>query len=423
MDRIRIVGGKPLNGVIPIGGAKNSALKLMAACLLTDGELNLSNVPGITDITIMGELLGRLGVSVTKDGSDYSLCAARLTGMVAPYELVSKMRASFIVLGPLLARHGEARVSLPGGDAIGQRPVDLHLMGLEQLGAKVTLEEGYIHARAPDGLTGAKILFPKVSVMATENILMAATLARGETVIMNAAREPEIADLANCLIAMGAQITGVGTDTLTIQGVDRLNGAAHRVMPDRIEAGTYAIAAALTGGDVTLRNAPVEALQALFDLMGRCGAEIEIDGDSVRVRREGELVGADMMTEPFPGFPTDLQAQYMALMTVARGAAMVTETIFENRFMHVPELARMGANITVHQSSALVRGVERLQGAPVMATDIRASVSLLLAGLVAEGETTISRIYHLDRGYEHLESKLRACGADIERIRGNPLGE
>jgi UDP-N-acetylglucosamine 1-carboxyvinyltransferase len=419
MDRIRIRGGKRLAGTIPISGAKNAALKLMAACLLTDATLTLGNVPSITEIAVMAQPLAHLGVSVTQNGSAYDLTAAEITDHTAPYNLVSKMRAGFIVLGPLLARHGKARVSLPGGDAIGTRPVDMHLAALEQMGATITLEEGYINAIAPNGLTGTKILFPKVSVMATENILMAATVAQGETIIMNAAREPEIGDLATCLIAMGAQIEGVGTSTLTIQGVHRLTGAAYDVMPDRIEAGTYAIAAALTGGDVLLKNAPFEALQALFDLMIKAGVEITQEKDGTRIRRTQPLHGVDMMTEPYPGFPTDLQAQFITLMTIADGASMVTETIFENRFMHVPELVRMGANITVHQASALIRGVSKLQGAQVMATDIRASVSLLLAGLVAEGDTTVSRIYHLDRGYERLEEKLRACGADIERIHGD----
>jgi UDP-N-acetylglucosamine 1-carboxyvinyltransferase len=417
MDKIRITGGRALKGTIPISGAKNAALKLMAAALLTDKALTLTNVPGITDIGLMAQLLRHMGVVVSEKNGGFILDASGIEGYTAPYELVSKMRASFIVLGPLLARHGQARVSLPGGDAIGTRPVDLHLSGLEQLGATITLEEGYISATAPHGLTGAKILFPKVSVMATENVLMAATLAKGETTISNAAREPEISDLANCLNAMGAKISGIGTDTLIIEGVGYLDGTEHKVMPDRIEAGTYAIAAAMTGGDVLLQDAPVETLQALFDIMTRCGVDISTTETSIHVRRlNSDLLSADLMTEPYPGFATDLQAQFMAMMTIANGASMITETIFENRFMHVPELARLGANITVHQASALVRGVPQLYGAPVMATDIRASVSLVLAGLVAEGETIVNRVYHLDRGYEHLEQKLGACGAAIERI-------
>jgi UDP-N-acetylglucosamine 1-carboxyvinyltransferase len=417
MDRIRIVGGTPLIGTIPISGAKNSSLKLMCACLLTDETLTLSNVPAITDMKILGELLAHMGVAVTQDDANVTLNASQVISYTAPYELVSKMRASFMVLGPLLARFGQAKVSLPGGDAIGTRPVDLHLSALEQMGAIITLDEGYINASAPQGLKGARILFPKVSVMATETALMAATLAEGETTITNAAREPEIADLANCLNAMGARISGIGTGELVIEGVQKLSGTAHRVMPDRIEAGTYAIAAAMTGGNVLLADAPVEALQALFNIMEKCGAEISFEEGGVRVARsKRELVCADLMTEPFPGFPTDLQAQFMAMMTIARGAAMVTETIFENRFMHVPELMRMGADITVHGASALIRGVPALTGAPVMATDIRASVALLLAGLVAEGETIVNRVYHLDRGYERLEQKLGACGAEIERL-------
>ena len=416
MDRIRIVGGRALNGTIPISGAKNAALKLMAACLLTDQPLVLDNVPDLADIATMASLLAHMGVRVTRDGSTMTLDAAGVNDLTAPYDLVRKMRASILVLGPLVARHGSGRVSLPGGCAIGTRPVDMHLAALEQMGAEITLDEGYVNARAPAGLAGADILFPKVSVGATENLLMAATLAKGTTVLVNAAREPEIGDLADCLNAMGARITGIGTGRLVIEGVERLNGARHRVIADRIEAGTYAIAAALTGGSVYLAGAQRESLQALFDVLGGCGASVTDEAGGVRVSRSGRLSGIDVMTEPFPGFPTDLQAQFMTMMTVAEGASMVTETIFENRFMHVPELARMGANITVHHSSALVRGVSRLRGAQVMATDLRASVSLVLAGLIAEGETFVNRVYHLDRGYELLESKLGACGAEIERV-------
>ena len=328
------------------------------------------------------------------------------------------MRASILVLGPLVARHGRARVSLPGGCAIGTRPVDMHLTALEQMGATIVLDEGYVNASAPDGLKGTNILFPKVSVGATENLLMAATLAYGQTVLGNAAREPELADLAHCLTAMGARIEGIGSGRLTVTGVEALHAASYTVMADRIEAGTYAIAAVLTGGDVVLEGASADTLQALLDVLQHCGADFEPVENGLRIWRTRPLKGVDVMTEPFPGFPTDLQAQIMTLMTVADGAAMVTETIFENRFMHVPELARMGANINVHQSSAVVRGVARLKGAPVMATDLRASVSLVLAGLVAEGETIVNRVYHLDRGYEHLEEKLGACGAEIERLRG-----
>jgi UDP-N-acetylglucosamine 1-carboxyvinyltransferase len=416
MDKIRITGGRALKGTIPISGAKNAALKLMAAALLCDEPLRLTNVPDLADIATLASLLAHMGVTVTRDGAAMMLNAGTINDFTAPYDLVRKMRASILVLGPLLARHGQARVSLPGGCAIGTRPVDMHLSALDQMGAKIVLEEGYINATAPDGLHGANILFPKVSVGATENTLMAATLAKGQTVLSNAAREPEIGDLANCLNEMGAKITGIGSATLTIDGVERLHGAEYRVIADRIEAGTYAIAAALTGGDVLLKGIAADTLQALIDTLKKAGAEVTNEADGLRVWRSGALKGVDVMTEPFPGFATDLQAQMMTMMTVATGASLITETIFENRFMHVPELARMGADITVHGASALVRGVEKLRGAPVMATDLRASVSLVLAGLVAEGETIVNRVYHLDRGYEHLEQKLGACGAAIERI-------
>ena len=418
MDRIRIRGGRPLSGTIPISGAKNSALKLVAASLLSDQPLRLSNVPALADVDSMAGLLAHMGVTVTRGGSAMTLDAGTIHDLTAPYDLVRKMRASILVLGPLVARHGQARVSLPGGCAIGTRPVDMHLAALEQLGATIALEEGYINASAPGGLAGANILFPKVSVGATENLLMAATLAKGVTTLGNAAREPEIADLANCLNAMGARISGIGSGKLTIEGVERLHEASYSVMADRIEAGTYAIAAALTGGNVLLQGASCDTLQALLDVLEQCGASWSEEDTGIRVARDGRLTGADVMTEPFPGFPTDLQAQFMTMMTMAEGASMVTETIFENRFMHVPELVRMGANINVHHASAVIRGVPRLKGAPVMATDLRASVSLVLAGLAAEGETTVNRIYHLDRGYEHLEAKLGACGAEIERLHG-----
>ena len=417
MDKIRIVGGKPLVGTIPISGAKNSSLKLMCACLLTDETLVLSNVPVLADIATMEELLAHLGVDIERQAGQTTLSARTITDFMAPYDLVSKMRASILVLGPLLTRFGQARVSLPGGCTIGTRPVDLHLSALEQMGAIITLDEGYINATAPYGLSGAKILFSKVSVGATENLLMAATLAKGETVLANAAREPEIADLANCLNAMGARITGIGTDKLVIEGVEMLHGATRRVMADRVEAGSYAVAAAMTGGNVLLQGADYDTLQAPLDMLVRSGAEVELEANGIRISRtKRDLLGVDVMTEPFPGFPTDLQAQFMTMMTIARGAAMITETIFENRFMHVPELMRLGADITVHGASALVRGVPTLTGAPVMATDLRASVSLILAGLVAEGETTLNRVYHLDRGYERLEEKLGACGAEIQRL-------
>ncbi len=426
MDQIRVRGGRPLTGDIRISGSKNAALPLMAASLLTDQTLTLTNLPHLNDITTMAGLLAQHGVDIVLNGGSEAgghkgrvleLTAGKLTSSRAPYDLVRKMRAGVLVLGPLVARAGEAEVSLPGGCAIGTRPVDLHLKGLEQLGATIELQDGYIHARAPHGLTGAEIVFPTVSVGATENLMMAAVLAKGETRLVNAAREPEIADLAACLIRMGAAITGLGSDTLVIYGVDRLHGARHAVIPDRIEAGTYAMAAAITDGHLTLVGAKPEHLRAVLEALTPAGVEISETNRGLSVKRaNGRLSGVDVMTEPFPGFPTDLQAQMMALMATAEGASMITESIFENRFMHVPELMRMGANINVHGASALVRGQAGLTGAPVMATDLRASVSLVLAGLVAEGETLVSRVYHLDRGYELIEEKLSACGADIERI-------
>jgi UDP-N-acetylglucosamine 1-carboxyvinyltransferase len=426
MDKIRIRGNRPLAGKITIGGAKNAALPLMAASLLTEETLTLLNLPYLADITTLANLLVQHGVSVKmkgyrpgvgEGGRAVELSADTITSTMAPYDIVRKMRASVLVLGPLVARCGEARVSLPGGCSIGTRPVDLHIKGLERLGAEIGIERGYIEARAPRGLTGAEIVFPQVSVGATENLLMAASLAEGETVLVNAAREPEVADLAHCLVAMGADIEGIGTDRVRIRGVKRLHGATHSIIPDRIETGTYLMAAAITGGDVELVNTRYEPIAAVARVLEGAGVEVTTTETGIRVRRQnGRLIGVDVMTEPFPGFPTDLQAQMMALMTMADGAAMITETIFENRFMHVPELCRMGANINVHGSSAMVRGVKQLTGAPVMATDLRASVSLVLAGLGAEGETVINRIYHLDRGYERLEDKLAACGAEIERL-------
>lgn len=420
MDRIRIRGGAPLHGAITIAGAKNAALPLMAACLLSDEALSLENLPQLADIATMGQLLGQLGVDLTpKPDGGATLSAPKITSTVAPYDLVRTMRASILVLGPLLARCGHAEVSLPGGCAIGTRPVNLHIEALRELGAEIEIEGGYVRARAPKGLRGAPIRFPTVSVGATENLLMAAALAKGETVLENAAREPEIADLALCLVAMGASIEGIGTERLVVAGRDRLHGARYRIMPDRIETGTYAAAAAVTGGDIELVGAKLEHVEATAEKLSEAGCAIAATPRGVRIVRNGaRLIGVDAMTQPFPGFPTDMQAQLMAAMTVADGAALLTETIFENRFMHVPELVRMGANITVHGASALVRGVARLKGAPVMATDLRASVSLVLAGLAAEGETVISRVYHLDRGYERLEQKLAACGADIERLEG-----
>ena len=416
MDRILIRGGRPLHGDIQISGAKNAALPLMTAGMLTDERLVLTNVPRLADIATMHELVAQHGPAVEPQERTLSI-GGPITNTVAPYDIVRKMRASILVLGPLLARVREGRVSLPGGCAIGTRPVDLHLKGLEQMGAVITLDGGYISATAPRGLRGAVIILPFASVGATENLLMAATLADGRTELSNAAREPEIGDLATCLIAMGAHITGVGTDKLIIDGVPRLHGATHPILPDRIETGTYACAAAITGGSVRLIGAQVAHLGAVSRTLLEAGVEVTQDGDAMLVRRLNGLRGADAMTEPYPGFPTDMQAQFMALMSVAEGAAMITETIFENRFMHVPELNRMGARINVHGASAIIRGVPGgLSGAPVMATDLRASVSLVLAGLAAKGETMVNRVYHLDRGYEAVEQKLAACGADIERV-------
>ena len=426
MDKIRIRGGKALHGEVEIHGAKNAALPLMAACLLTDQTLMLGNLPHLADITTLVHLLGQHGVTISMNGGApngghrgrvLGLRAARITRTIAPYDIVRKMRASVLVLGPLLAREGTATVSLPGGCAIGTRPIDLHLAAFERMGAKIELKGGYVHALAPkSGLEGAEIHFSSVSVGATENILMAATLAKGETVLHNAAREPEVSDLAHCLVAMGAEIEGIGTDTLRIQGRDRLHGAEYSVLPDRIEAGTYAFAAAVTGGAIELINGRPEHLDAALEVMTRAGVTIEQTARGFRVKSNGRLHSVDVTTQPYPGFPTDLQAQFMALMAVADGASMITETIFENRFMHVPELMRMGADITVRGNTALVRGVPALHAAPVMATDLRASVSLVLAALVADGETTVNRVYHLDRGYERIEERLAALGAEIERV-------
>jgi UDP-N-acetylglucosamine 1-carboxyvinyltransferase len=419
MDKIRIRGGKSLQGRIAISGAKNAALPILAAALLTEGPVVVDNVPELADIASMRRLLETLGAKIEQpEGFErrLRLSTRAITNTTADYDLVRKMRASVLVLGPLLARTGEATVSLPGGCAIGPRPVDLHLKGLEELGAKIELREGYIHATAPHGLRGTKLRLALPSVGATENLMMAASLADGETVIANAAREPEVADLARCLVAMGAAIEGIGTGTLTIRGTPRLHGATYAVLPDRIELGTYALAAAISRGELELVGGRIDLIGTLAEKLGEAGVEVRSSEAGVVVRSNGATGGVDVMTQPYPGFPTDLQAQFMALMCVAEGAAMITEAIFENRFMHVPELTRMGARITVHGGSALVRGVPRLTGAPVMATDLRASVSLILAGLAAEGETVVNRVYHLDRGYERLTEKLVACGADIERI-------
>ena len=418
LDRIRIRGGRPLSGEIVIGGAKNAALPLMAAGMLTSERLVLSNVPRLDDIITMTALLGQHGIAVEPVGDDERKLSlgGSIDNTEAPYDIVRKMRASFLVLGPLLARVGEARVSLPGGCSIGARPIDLHLKGLEQMGARVLLDGGYIDARVDGRLHGATIVFPFVSVGATENLLMAASLAEGRTELVNAAREPEIGDLATCLVAMGARIEGIGSDKLVIDGVEALHGAEHAIIPDRIETGSYACAAAITGGSVFLRHARLDHLGATVRSLCEAGVEVAEAPGGLVVKRLNGLHGVDVMTEAYPGFPTDMQAQFMVLMSVAEGASMVTETIFENRFMHVPELNRMGARINVHGASAIVRGVASLSGAPVMATDLRASLSLVLAGLAATGETVVNRVYHLDRGYEAVEQKLAACGAEVERL-------
>ena len=431
MDRIRIVGGNELTGTIPISGAKNAALPLMIASLLTSETLTLENVPHLADVERLIRILGNHGVDYSVNGkrdhqngaSSYArtlnFTARDIVDTTAPYDLVSKMRASFWVIGPLVARMGVAKVSLPGGCAIGTRPVDLFIDGLQALGAEIDVDNGYVVARAKNRLRGNRYVFPKVSVGATHVLMMAATLARGETVLENAAREPEVVNLADCLNAMGARITGAGSATITIGGVDALCGASVRVIPDRIETGTYAMAVAMTGGDVLLEGARPDLLESALDVIVRTGAEITPTNAGIRVRRNGAgIAPVDVTTAPFPGFPTDLQAQFMGLMTMAGGRSRITETIFENRFMHVQELARLGAHITLSGQTAIVDGVSRLKGAPVMATDLRASVSLVIAGLAAEGETTVNRVYHLDRGFERLEEKLSGCGAVIERISG-----
>jgi UDP-N-acetylglucosamine 1-carboxyvinyltransferase len=424
MEKIVISGGRPLCGRVKVSGSKNASLPLMAASILSDEPLVLRNVPQLSDITLMAELLTHHGVHISYDAATqaYALSARSIVDTTAPYDIVSKMRASIVVLGPLLARCGEATVSLPGGCAIGTRPVNMHIDGLRALGATVSIENGYIHAKAPkDGLVGTTIILPFATVTGTENILMAAVLARGQTIIKNAAKEPEVCDLAECLVKMGAQVEGIGTDTLIISGCTHLNGATHHVIPDRIEAATYAIAGAITHGDITLEGVVFDDLLAFWDSLSKAGVTVEEAKNAavsnVGIRVSSEIKGVDIMTEPYPGFPTDAQAQFMALMTLCDGAAMITETVFENRFMHVSELCRMCANITIHKASALVRGVGQLVGATVMATDLRASVSLVLAGLGAKGETTIQRVYHIDRGYEKVEQKLRGCGAIIERIK------
>ncbi|WP_242097130.1 MULTISPECIES: UDP-N-acetylglucosamine 1-carboxyvinyltransferase [unclassified Sphingomonas] len=423
MDRILIRGGNRLNGRLPISGAKNAALTLMPCALLTDEPMTLRNLPRLADVDGFGHLLNQLGASTKIEGSrpeDFgrvmTIRTGRLTSTEAPYDIVRKMRASILVLGPILARAGEATVSLPGGCAIGNRPIDLHLKALEAIGAQIELAAGYVKATAPGGrLAGGRYSFPVVSVGATENVVMAAVTARGSSRIENAAREPEIVDLCNCLVAMGARIAGIGTETLEIEGVDRLHGATYRVMPDRIEAGSYACAAAITGGSLDLIGVAAEDMGATITALVEAGVSVEPLNDGLRVSADGPLRPLTLSTAPYPGFATDMQAQFMAMLCKADGASVLTETIFENRYMHVPELARMGADIHVSGRTAVVRGVPTLTGAPVMATDLRASMSLILAGLAAEGETQVSRVYHLDRGYERLEEKLSAVGADIER--------
>jgi UDP-N-acetylglucosamine 1-carboxyvinyltransferase len=427
MDRIRIVGGRRLNGTIPISGAKNATLPLMIASLLTEETLTLDNVPRLADVVLLQRILNNHGVDVmvggkrageTADhGQTLHISAANIVDTTAPYELVSRMRASFWVIGPLLARIGEAKVSLPGGCAIGTRPVDLHLMALARLGAVIDIDGGYVLASAPGGLHGAEIVFPKVTVGGTHTALMAAVLADGTTVIENAAREPEIGDVADCLNKMGARINGAGTDRIQIEGVKKLHGARHAVLPDRIETGTYAMAVAMAGGDVLLQNARPELLQAALDVLTQTGATVTPTNQGIRIARNGiDLRPVNVETAPFPAFPTDLQAQLMALMTRAHGTSEIVETIFENRFMHVQELVRLGARIALSGERATIEGVERLKGAPVMATDLRASVSLVIAALAAEGETIVNRVYHLDRGFERLEEKLGRCGAEVERL-------
>lgn len=418
LEKMRVRGGNALNGTIRISGAKNAALKHMCAAILSGQPLQLHNMPvGLGDVRTLAQVLTHLGVRVALRSDGVAVLHAReITNHIAPYDLVRKMRASVLVLGPLLARHGEAEVSLPGGCALGTRPVDLHINGLKAMGAEIEIEGGYIKAKAPKGLKGAEITFPKVSVGATENLMMAATLADGITVLSNAAREPEIVDQGEALKAMGAKIEGLGTSEIRIQGVSSLHGATYSVIPDRIETGTYMCAVGLTGGEVRLQNTRMDFLNALVGLLSEAGMDIWQDGQDVIVKRNGaKIKGVDLMTEPYPGFPTDLQAQFMTMLTMCDGAGMINETIFENRFMHVPELNRMGADIRVQGNAAIIRGVDKLVGAEVMATDLRASVALILAGLVAEGETTINRIYHLDRGYENIVDKLTSVGADIER--------
>jgi UDP-N-acetylglucosamine 1-carboxyvinyltransferase len=416
MQKLAIQGGNPLHGEVLISGAKNAALPIMCASLLSAEPLHLSNVPDLHDVATMLKLLQQMGVTAEVQGEQMTLQGAQVNKLEAPYDMVKTMRASVLVLGPLVARFGEARVSLPGGCAIGSRPVDLHIKGLQAMGAQISIEHGYIHAQAKR-LKGARIFFDIVSVTGTENLMMAAALADGVTVLENAAREPEVVDLANCLIAMGANIIGAGSDMITITGVEKLRGAEHRILPDRIESGTFLVAAAATGGSITLRNTRADILDTVLEKLTEAGAKLRFEADTIHLEMSGRPQAVNLRTSPYPAFPTDMQAQFMALNAIADGSAMMVETIFENRFMHVQELRRLGAQIDVEGNTALVRGVACLEGATVMATDLRASASLVIAGLVAQGETIIDRIYHLDRGYAHIEAKLSQLGASIRRLK------
>jgi UDP-N-acetylglucosamine 1-carboxyvinyltransferase len=416
MQKLAIQGGTPLRGEVRISGAKNAALPIMCAGLLTADELHLDNMPDLHDVATMRKLLVQMGMTAAVEQGAVTLCGAKVDKLEAPYDMVKTMRAAVLVLGPLVARFGEARVSLPGGCAIGSRPVDLHIKGLQAMGAEIHIEHGYIHARAKR-LKGARIFFDIVSVTGTENLMMAATLADGVTVLENAAREPEVVDLANCLRAMGAKISGDGTDTITITGVEKLHGASHRIMPDRIESGTFLVAAAASGGSITLTDTRADILDTVLEKLTEAGAKIRAEGSRIYLEMDGRPKSVNLRTAPYPAFPTDMQAQFMALNTVAQGSAMVVETIFENRFMHVQELRRLGAQIDIEGNTCMVRGVDHLEGAAVMATDLRASACLVIAGLVAQGETVIDRIYHLDRGYEHIEAKLSQLGANIRRLK------
>jgi UDP-N-acetylglucosamine 1-carboxyvinyltransferase len=423
MQKLAIQGGSRLRGEVRISGAKNAALPILCASLLTSDAVQLSNVPDLNDVTTMRKLLRHLGVAIEASDNQVILSAAHIEKLEAPYDMVKTMRAAILVLGPLVTRFGEARVSLPGGCAIGSRPVDLHIKGLQAMGAIIHIEHGYIHAQVPRGnngggrLKGARIFFDLVSVTGTENLMMAATLADGVTILENAAREPEVVDLAHCLIAMGAKIEGAGSDTISIIGVEKLHGASHRIMPDRIESGTFLVAATATGGDITLTDARADILENVLEKLQEAGATIQVESNTINLKMGTRPKAVNVRTAPYPAFPTDMQAQFMVMNTIAEGSAMVVETIFENRFMHVQELRRLGAQIEVEGNTAVIKGCAQLEGATIMATDLRASACLVIAGLVAQGETIVDRIYHLDRGYEHIEAKLSALGAQIRRVR------